>query len=81
VGGASGDGSFVENVTSSAVNGCYASPMCILCVEFEKGRMTAKEARRALGEMVPKVGAEHAKEVERVLREAEKKAGASSRSP
>jgi AMMECR1 domain-containing protein len=55
--------------------------MCILCVEFEKGRMTAKEARRALGEMVPKVGAEHAKEVERVLREAEKKAGASSRSP
>ncbi len=39
--------------------------------------MTAKEARRALGEMVPKVGAEHGQEVERVLREAEEKAGTS----
>jgi hypothetical protein len=33
--------------------------------------LTAKEARRALGEMVPKVGAKHAEEVERTLREAE----------
>ena len=45
--------------------------MCIICIEFEKGRMTAKEARRALGEMVPKVGAEHAEKLERTLREAE----------
>ena len=36
--------------------------------------MTAKEARRALGEMVPKVGARHAEEVERTLREAEAEA-------
>jgi polyhydroxyalkanoate synthesis regulator phasin len=50
-------------------------------VEFEKGRMTAKEARRALGEMVPKVGAQHAEEVERALREAEEKDGTSSRGP
>jgi hypothetical protein len=55
--------------------------VCIICVEFEKGRMTAKEARRALGEMVPKVGAQHAEEVERALREAEEKAAASPRSP
>jgi polyhydroxyalkanoate synthesis regulator phasin len=48
--------------------------MCIICVEFEKGRMTAKEARRALGEMVSKVGAKHAQEIERSLREAEQKA-------
>jgi hypothetical protein len=45
--------------------------MCIICVDFAKGRMTAKEARRALGEIVPKVGANHADEVERTLREAE----------
>jgi hypothetical protein len=45
--------------------------VCTICVEFEKGRMTAKEARRALGEMVPKVGARHAEEIERTLREAE----------
>jgi hypothetical protein len=55
--------------------------MCIVCVEFEKGHMTAKEARRALGEMVPKVGAQHAEEVERTLREAEEKARANSLNP
>jgi hypothetical protein len=55
--------------------------VCIICVEFEKGRMTAKEARRALGETVKKVGAIHAEEVEGVLSEAEEKAGASSSSP
>jgi hypothetical protein len=55
--------------------------VCIICVEFEKGRMTAKEARRALGEMVTKVGAEHAEEVERALREAEERSPASSSTP
>jgi hypothetical protein len=45
--------------------------VCIICVEFEKGHMTAKEARRALGEMVPEVGAKHAQEVAHRLREAE----------
>ena len=43
--------------------------------------MTAKEARRALGEMVQKVGATHAKEVERTLREAEEAAAAGPRRP
>lgn len=52
--------------------------VCIICVEFEKGRMTAKEARRALGEMVAKVGAGHAEEVERRLREAEEQAAGRS---
>ena len=47
--------------------------MCIVCLEFEKGRLTAKEARRALGEMVVKIGPAHAAEVERLLREAEDK--------
>jgi hypothetical protein len=55
--------------------------VCIICLEFEKGRMTAKEARRALGEMVVKVGAEHGQEVERVLREAERKSATSPRKP
>ena len=43
--------------------------------------MTAKEARRALGEMVPKVGDKHSEEVERVLREAEEKAAAAPHKP
>lgn len=55
--------------------------VCIICLDFEKGRMTAKEARRALGEMVPKVGAAHAAEVERALREAEEAAAASPAKP
>jgi hypothetical protein len=55
--------------------------VCIICVEFEKGRMTAKEARRALGEMVPKVGAEHAEKVERAIHEAEEAAPAAPRAP
>jgi hypothetical protein len=54
--------------------GCYDECVCIICLDFEKGRMTAKEARRALGEMVPKVGAKHAEEIERTLREAEEAA-------
>jgi hypothetical protein len=55
--------------------------VCIICVEFEKGRMTAKEARRALGEMATKIGAKHAEDVEGVLREAEKRSGAGPRRP
>jgi len=64
-----------------ATAACYAPRMCTICVEFEKGRMTAKEARRALGEMVPKVGVRHAEEVERTLREAEAAAAASTPKP
>jgi len=55
--------------------------VCIICLDFEKGRMTAKEARRALGEMVAKVGPGHAEEVERTLREAEEAAAAGPRKP
>jgi hypothetical protein len=55
--------------------------VCIICLEFEKGRMTAKVARRALGEMVPKVGAKHAEEVERTLREADEAARAGRGKP
>ena len=42
--------------------------MCLICIEFDKGRMTTAEARRALGEMVEKVGKTHAAEVEAKLR-------------
>jgi hypothetical protein len=45
--------------------------MCIICLDFEKGRMTSQEARRALGEMVKKLDAKHVTEVEKTLREAD----------
>ena len=55
--------------------------MCIICVDLAKGNLTAKEARRALGEMVSKVGAEHVAEVERAIREAEEDPAPKTRRP
>tara|TARA_X000000950_G_scaffold167249_1_gene204230 strand:+ start:3145 stop:3345 length:201 start_codon:yes stop_codon:yes gene_type:complete len=47
--------------------------MCIICVEFEKEKMTTREARRALSEMVmtESLDKEHAKEVEHMLNKAD----------
>ena len=45
--------------------------MCLICVEFEKERMTVFEARRALGEMGATLEDEHLEEVEEMLDEAE----------
>jgi hypothetical protein len=50
---------------------CYSICMCLICVDFEKGKLTTKEARRALGEMAEKIGPEHVAEVEQKLAEAE----------
>ena len=47
--------------------------MCMICVEFQKSRMTPFEARRALGEMVEDLDPEHVAEVEELLAEAEEK--------
>ncbi len=54
--------------------------MCLICVEFERDRMTVFEARRALGEMVEKIGKEHADEVEEMLRDAERDTDSSDES-
>lgn len=51
--------------------------MCMICVEFEKERMTIKEARRALGEMAEGMEKEHVEEVQEKLEEAEEKKAAS----
>lgn len=48
--------------------------MCLICVEFERERMTVFEARRAFGEMVEGMEPEHALEVEDMLAEAEAEA-------
>jgi len=50
--------------------------MCLICVDFERGRLTAKEARRALGEMVETLDAEHVAEIEAALDEADAKGAA-----
>ena len=45
--------------------------MCLICIDFDRGALKPKEARRALGEMREKVGAAHAKEVEKKIEQAE----------
>ena len=44
--------------------------MCLICIEFERERMTITEARRALGEMSSVVGPEHTEEIEQMLTKA-----------
>ena len=46
--------------------------MCIICIDLAKNAMTAKDGRRALGEMRGKLDAAHIAEVEAKLAEAEK---------
>lgn len=46
--------------------------MCLICIEFQKQRMTPGEARRALGEMIGDMDTDHVEEVEEMIAEAEK---------
>ena len=48
--------------------------MCLICIDFERGALKPKEARRALREMREGLDAAHAKEVEKKLDEAESSA-------
>jgi hypothetical protein len=50
--------------------------MCIICVDFDRGALKLGEARRALGEMRPKLDAKHAREVEEKLDAVEASGGA-----
>ena len=52
--------------------------MCLICVDFQKGRLTTREARRALGEMAVSLGRAHVGEIEATLAEAEAAAKAAS---
>lgn len=45
--------------------------MCLLCIEFQKQRMTAREGWRAYGEMVSTMEPKHAQEVKEMLQKAE----------
>lgn len=46
--------------------------MCLICVDFDRGALKLREARRALGEMRSTLDAQHLKEVERKLDDAER---------
>lgn len=47
--------------------------MCLICIDFDRGALKVREARRALGEMRQTLDREHVKEVERKLDEAEQR--------
>ena len=47
--------------------------MCIICIDFDRGTLTAKEARRALGEMTAKLDTKHRAEVVAKIEKAEAK--------
>ena len=40
-----------ERPRAGAAKACYARAMCIICIDFERGALRPKEARRALREM------------------------------
>jgi hypothetical protein len=52
----------------------YAGTMCLICVDFDRGALKVREARRALGEMRSTLDAEHLQEVEKKLADAEREA-------
>ena len=46
--------------------------MCLICIDFDRGALNLREAKRALGEMRTKLDAQHLKEVEQKLDQAER---------
>lgn len=44
--------------------------MCLICVEFNNDKLTIPEARRNLGEMMEKIGIEHAIKVNQMINNA-----------
>lgn len=48
--------------------------MCLICIDFDRGALKLREARRALGEMRASLDAEHLKQVEKKLDDAEREA-------
>lgn len=45
--------------------------MCMICVDFQKQKMTTRDARRALREMSALLEPEHEREVREMIRKAE----------
>jgi hypothetical protein len=50
--------------------------MCLICVDFDRGALKLREAKRALGEMRTTLDAQHLREVEKKLEDAERTAQA-----
>ena len=55
--------------------------MCLICIDFDRGALNPKEARRALGEMREKLDPSHIEELEKKLGEAERNSQPPPRGP
>lgn len=63
-----------EDLTfDSSPCGLYTDGMCLICIDFERGAMSLKEARRAFGEVRQTLGPAHSREVDEKLAEAERR--------
>jgi hypothetical protein len=49
--------------------------MCLICIDFDRGALKLREAKRALGEMRSTLDAQHVRELEQKLEQAERDAG------
>ncbi len=54
--------------------------MCLICIDFDRGSLKLREAKRALGEMRASLDQQHLREVEQKLAEAERAERASQQS-
>ena len=45
--------------------------MCLICIEFQKGKLSAFEAKRNLTEMYDEIGFEHTLEALKIIEEVE----------
>jgi len=55
--------------------------MCLICVDFQKQKMTTMDARRALREMAPDMDQEHVEEVKEMIQKAEQAAAEQDHDP
>lgn len=46
--------------------------MCLICIDFDRGALKPREARRALGEMRQKLDPRHVQEIEEKVAAAER---------
>ena len=65
-------------MSSTSTSSGKLALMCLICIDFDRGALKLREAKRALGELRTTLDAEHLKQVEQKLAEAERAEAAGS---
>jgi len=61
--------------------GPYDSRMCIICIDFDRGALNPNEARRALSEMRDSLPADHVRQLEQKIEDADEEEPTSPHQP